>query len=82
MLSDGLILLHYNARSHTANILRANLQRFGWETLQHPPYSPDFSPCDFDLFGDQKKDIRGLPLSIRRLVSQWDEYINTYGRYF
>jgi hypothetical protein len=27
--------------------------------LQHPPYSPDLSPCDFDIFGDLKGDIRG-----------------------
>ena len=59
MLSDGIILLRDNARPHTANLVRDNLQRFGWETLQHPPYSPDLSPCDFHIFGELKKDIRG-----------------------
>ena len=43
MLSDGIILLHDNARPHTANLVRDKLQRFGWETLQHPPYIPDLS---------------------------------------
>ena len=56
MLSDGIILLHDNERPHTANLMRDNLQGFGWETLQHPPYSPDLSPCDFNIFGDLKKD--------------------------
>ena len=57
MLPGGINLLHDNAKS--ANLLRDNFQRFGWKTLQHPPYSPDLSPRDFDIFGDLKKDIRG-----------------------
>ena len=56
MLSDGVILLHDNTRPHTANLVRDKLQRFDWETLQHPPYSPDLFPCDFNIFGDLKKD--------------------------
>ena len=56
MLSDGIILLHDNASPHTANLVRDELQRFVWETLQHPPYTPDLSSF---IFGDMKKDIRG-----------------------
>ena len=56
--SDGIILLHDNVHPHTANLVRDKLQRFGWETLQHPPYSSDLSPCDFHISGDLKKDIR------------------------
>ena len=52
MLSDGIILLHDNARPHTANLVRNKLKRFGWITLQHPPYSPDLSPCHFHILGD------------------------------
>ena len=59
MLSDGSTLLHDNARSNTANLVRDKLQRFDWKTLKHPPYSPDLSPCDFYIFGDLKEDIRG-----------------------
>ena len=59
MLSDGIILLHDNALPHNANPVRNKLQRFGWETLQHPPYSPDLSPCDFHISGDLKKEVRG-----------------------
>ena len=36
MLSDRIILLHDNARSHIANLMRDKIQKFGWETLQHP----------------------------------------------
>ena len=48
-LSDRIILFHDNARPHTVNLVRDKLQRFGWEILQHPPYSPDLSPCDFHI---------------------------------
>ena len=50
MLSDAIILLHDNAHPYTTNLVRDKLQRFGWKTLQHPPYSPDLSPCDFHIF--------------------------------
>ena len=50
MLSDGIIILHDNARPHTANLMRDKPQRFDWETLQHPLYSPDLSPCDLSHF--------------------------------
>ena len=59
MLSDGIILLHDNAPPHTANLVRDKFQIFGWETLQHRPYSPNIFPCDFHIFGDLKNDIRG-----------------------
>jgi histone-lysine N-methyltransferase SETMAR len=59
MLLNGIILLHDNVCPHTANSVRNTLQRFGWEVLQHLPYSPDLFPCDFHIFGDLKKDIRG-----------------------
>ena len=59
MLSDRIILLHDNARPCTANVVTDKLQRFDWETLKHPLYSPDLSPCDFHTFGNLKKDFRG-----------------------
>ena len=59
MLSDRVILFHYNAHPYTVILVRDKLQRFGWEKLQHPPYSSDLPPCDFHTFGDLKNDIRG-----------------------
>ena len=56
---DGIILLHDNPRPHTAYLVRDKLQNLVWETLQHPPYSPDNSHCGFQIFGDLKKDICG-----------------------
>ncbi|GFV94984.1 uncharacterized protein TNCV_1029821 [Trichonephila clavipes] len=37
------------------------------EELEHPPYSPDISPCDFDLVPKINKPIRG-----RRFATQED----------
>ncbi|PNF37863.1 hypothetical protein B7P43_G07421 [Cryptotermes secundus] len=34
--------------------------RWGWEVLYHPPYSPDLRPCDFDLIPKMKEPLRGI----------------------
>ena len=71
MLSDGIILLHDNTHPHTANLVRNKLQRFGWEILLHPLYSPELSPCDFHIFGDLKKDICGCLFHLDEEVQDW-----------
>ena len=35
------------------------LTKMGIKTVPHPPYSPDFAPCDFWLFPKLKKNLRG-----------------------
>jgi len=30
-----------------------------WTPLEHPPYSPDLSPCDFHMFGPLKEALAG-----------------------
>jgi histone-lysine N-methyltransferase SETMAR len=37
MLTKGVILLHDNARPHTAARTKALLQQFNWEIFEHPP---------------------------------------------
>lgn len=54
-----VILLHDNARPHTAALTQEKLNQLHWETLEHPPYSPDLSPCDFHLFGPLKEALGG-----------------------
>ena len=58
-LTRVVILIHDNARPHTANTITALLQKFKWEGLGHPPYSPDLSPCDYVIFSTLKKSLRG-----------------------
>jgi histone-lysine N-methyltransferase SETMAR len=50
MLTSGVILLHDNARPHTAARTRALLEYFNWELFDRPPYSPDLAPSDYELF--------------------------------
>ena len=44
------ILLHDNARPHKASITVDKLNSLQYEILLHPPYSPDISPIDYELF--------------------------------
>ena len=39
------------------------LDGYSWEVLPHPPYSPDMSPPDFDLFPKLKMNMRGVRFS-------------------
>uniref|UniRef100_A0A8R1I3E8 Histone-lysine N-methyltransferase SETMAR n=1 Tax=Caenorhabditis japonica TaxID=281687 RepID=A0A8R1I3E8_CAEJA len=43
-------LLHDNARPHVAKATQAKLQELSWDTVSHPPYSPDIAPSDYHLF--------------------------------
>jgi transposase len=46
MLTYGVVLLHDNARPHTAARTRAMLAHFNLELFDHPPYSPDLVPAE------------------------------------
>ena len=54
MLSKGVVLLHDNARPHTAARTNALMKLFNWEIFDHPPYSPDLAPSDYHLFSKMK----------------------------
>lgn len=60
LLDSGVILLHDNARPHLTHHVTDLLDSWQWEVLQHPPYSPDLSPCDYFLFSRMKKPLRGV----------------------
>ncbi|KAJ4441057.1 hypothetical protein ANN_10907 [Periplaneta americana] len=49
-LREGDIMLHDNALPHTAQ----HIMDLRWEVLEHPPYSLDLSPCDFQIFASSK----------------------------
>ncbi len=52
-------LLHMdNAPAHTSRLAQDFLKDSGWQTLAHPPYSPDLSPADF-LFPKLKRLLHG-----------------------
>ena len=46
----GIKLLHDKAPAHKSATVQEYLKESGLDVLDHPPYSPDQSPCDFWLF--------------------------------
>ena len=54
------LILHDNASPHKSNVVKELLEGYGWEVFDHPPYSPDLSPPDFDLFPKLKEPLRGV----------------------
>ena len=67
-LPNNAIILHDNAASHAAACVQNLLQRWGREILQHPPYSPDLSPCHFDLIPKLKTPLRGKRFANREVI--------------
>ena len=70
------VILHDTATPHKASCVRDLLRRWTWEVLEHPPYSPDLSPCDYDLIpklkvplhGNRFRTRDGIAIAVRRLI--------------
>jgi histone-lysine N-methyltransferase SETMAR len=56
---DAWILYHDGALAHDALSVREFLAKKLVMKLDHPPYSPDFTPCDFWLFPKLKTALKG-----------------------
>jgi len=76
-------LLHDNAPVHRAVAVQEFFARKQACVLNHPPYSPDLSPCDYFLFPKLKlplkghlfenvQDIQGTVTSSLRAIPQED----------
>ena len=71
-----MIVLHDNVTPHKAICIRDLLRRRRWEVKEHPPYSQDLSPCDYDLIAKLKAPLRGHrfrtrddnAIAVRRLI--------------
>ena len=50
LMTAGVLLLHDNARPHPAIRTQNLIRFFGWEQIDHPPYSPDLGSSGFHLF--------------------------------
>lgn len=77
MLTKGVSFHHDNARPHTANQTKELLSKFGWELVEHPPYSPDIAPSDYHMFPTLKKHLGGKKFATDEEVQQ---EVNTYLR--
>ena len=71
MSDKRVLLLHDNTRPHTAHATVNLLERWGWEILQDPPYSPDLAPSDFHLFPNTKKTSSCKAIQITWWCQAW-----------
>ena len=62
-MSKKIVLLHDNARSHTAQLIQTLLRDFKWDVFAHPPYSPDLAASDFHLFPNLHRWLGGRRFS-------------------
>jgi len=69
------LLLHDNARLHTARATTEALKTLKFEVLSHPPYSPDLAPSNFHFFPHLKRDLKGTHCTsddeVKRAVTSW-----------
>jgi histone-lysine N-methyltransferase SETMAR len=85
MLTSSVVLLHDNARPHTAVRTRALSEHFNWELFDHPPYSLDLTPSYYHLYtylknwlGSQRFNSNELMESVKtRLSSQAADFFDT-----
>jgi hypothetical protein len=53
------------------------LAQLYWTALQHSPYSPDLSPCDYHMFGPLKKALGGQRFDddeqVQNFVRKWQQ---------
>jgi histone-lysine N-methyltransferase SETMAR len=49
--------LHDNAPAHRAFATRKKQAYLGYQCLDHPPYSPDLAPSDYQMFPGLKKQL-------------------------
>ena len=85
---ENFILHMDNASSHTAEKTQNEIGLIGFETLSHPPYSPDLAPFDFAFFPTIKNKLKGrrfhslmdLRQATAAVVSEYDT--EWYGQVF
>lgn len=71
------ILLHDNARPHTAKMTVAKLQELELELLHHPLYSPDLAPTDYHFFRNLDNFLIGKPNSDNAVKLAFQEFIDS-----
>jgi histone-lysine N-methyltransferase SETMAR len=59
ILSKVVVSLHDNACPYTAAHTAEMFQKLKFDAMAHPPYSPDLTPSDYNLFGTLKEALRG-----------------------
>ena len=87
--THGMKILHDNARPHIHQTVVNFLKTNGFQIIDHPPYSPDLSPCDYWLFDyikqhlDDHNNDKTLCKSITKIFEEIpkSEYRKTFEKY-
>jgi hypothetical protein len=70
-----ILLLHDNARPHTARATIDAPETLKFEVLSHPPYSTDLTPSDFHFFPHFRRDLKGIHFTlddkVKQAVTSW-----------
>ena len=66
-----MILLHDNAPSHTAKLVKETIEAFSWEILSHAAYSPNLAPSDYHLFASMGHAIDEQCFTSYENVRKW-----------
>lgn len=69
-VTSSEITTHYPTRQCLIRHINELLNKCGWKSLEHPPYSSYMSSCDFDLFSKGKERLgRTCFRDIRSIIS-------------
>ena len=63
------ILLHDNAFSHKCEVVKSFLASEKVKVLNHPPYSPNRSPCVFFFFQGLRKCFLEISIHLKVLLA-------------
>jgi len=55
-VTKGMLFLHDNAPAHRALATQKKLAYLGFQSLDHPPYSPDLAQSSYHLFSGLKNN--------------------------
>ena len=73
--TSPILLLHNNARPHTARAMIDTLGTLKFEILSHSPYNPDLAPSDFHFFPHLKWDLKRTHFTsddeVKQAVKSW-----------
>ena len=67
----GIIIVEDGAPAHTSKVAQAARAKLGFQTLTHPPNSPDLNPIE-PLWGILKYCVSRIPESHKSIKSLWE----------
>ncbi|GFV42701.1 mariner Mos1 transposase [Trichonephila clavipes] len=67
----GVVFHQDNARPHTSLVTRQKLLQLEWDTMPHPPYSPDLAPLDYYLFRSLQNFLDGKTFTSNEEVKNY-----------